>query len=191
MKTLSLVVLLSALAAPALAQNKNCSLEYKTGKLSWTAFKTPAKVGVNAGFDAFSVKAQKGISVEDVLNGASFEVQTHSVNSGDKARDAKIVTFFFQHGGKKVGISGKVTAVKDGKAMVAMTINGTTKEIAMPYTYNQTSRELVVKGQVNVLDFMLNDNLAALTKACMEKHEGKTWPEVDIQIAATLASNCK
>jgi hypothetical protein len=37
----------------------------------------------------------------------------------------------------------------------------------------------------------MKDNLAALTKACFEKHEGVTWPNVDLELVAVIKQICK
>lgn len=191
MKLMKWLVIILTLSMASAAFASTCEVSYKSGKLSWTAFKTPKKVGVGATFEDFSIKSEAAKSVEELLDGASFKVNVASVNSGDKARDAKIVGFFFKTAGRLIPMSGKVLSAKDGTVNVEFDINGKKKTIPMAYSMNEDSKELTVKGKIDVLEFALKKNLAAITKACYEKHEGVTWPDVEIQIVASLNNTCK
>ncbi|MBY0515916.1 MAG: YceI family protein [Bacteriovoracaceae bacterium] len=162
------------------AYAKECS--YESGKVTWTAFKTPKKVGVGAAFDKFTLKAGQKGTPEDLMNGATFSIDTKSINTGDKARDAKILSFFF----KKIAITGKVVSAKAGIAEVELKMNDVSHMVIMPYTFDAATSELKLTSKIDVVAFALKDNLASLTKACMEKHEGVTWPDVDVQMVAKL-----
>lgn len=165
---------------------------YKQGsKLSWTAFKTPAKVGVTAGFDKFSINSKPGKTIPELLQGSTFEVDSQSVNSGDPARDMKIQTFFFKKMLQGTKITGKVLKATDSEVEVELTMNGKSQVVKLNPTYEEKAMRLSLKGQINVLDFGMEKNLAMLTKACFEKHEGKTWPEVDLDLAAHVMKDCK
>lgn len=188
MKWLVIILMLSTLSN---AFASTCGISYKSGKLSWIAFKTPKKVGVGAVFEDFSIKSVTATTVEALLTHASFKVNVASINSGDKARDAKIIGFFFKTAGKLIPMSGKVVSAKDGTAEVEFDINGKKKTVPMTYSLNDDTKELTVKGKIDVLDFALEDNLAKLTKACFEKHEGKTWSDVEVQFVAKLDKPCK
>jgi len=165
---------------------------YKQGsKLSWTAFKTPKKVGVTAGFDKFTINSKPGKSIPELLKNSTFEVDAQSVNSGDPARDMKIETFFFKKMLEGTKITGKVLKASDTEVEVEMTMNGKSQVVKLTPTYEEKAMRLSLKGQINVLDFGMEKNLAMLTKACFEKHEGKTWPEVDLDLAAHVMKDCK
>jgi hypothetical protein len=70
-------------------------------------------------------------------------------------------------------------------------MNGTTKTVAMSSKFDDATSKLTLKGAIDVLDFGMKDNLASLTKACMEKHEGVTWPNVDLELVAAIKKSCK
>lgn len=192
MKKLITVALLG-LSMTAFAQTKKCTFEYvKDGSnLGWTAFKTPKKVGVSAKFTDFTVTATPASSVKDMLAGASFVVNSQSVDSGDKARDAKIMQFFFKKMLKGTKITGKVLKTTETSADVEMTMNGTTKTVAMTSKFDEAANKVSLKGSIDVLEFGMKDNLATLTKACYEKHEGVTWPNVDVELVAVVKTTCK
>ncbi len=192
MKILLSVAVLG-LTFSAFAKPQICSFDYqKEGStLSWTAFKTPKKVGVGAKFSDFLITAKNAKSTDDLLASASFEVNSQSIDSGDKGRDMKIAQFFFKNMLKGTKISGKVLKVSNNVADVEMTMNGTTKVISMTSKFDEASSKLIVKGALDVLEFGMKDNLAALTKACFEKHEGVTWPNVDLELSASVKKSCK
>jgi polyisoprenoid-binding protein YceI len=165
------------------------SFQDKETTVGWTAFKTPKKVGVKGKFSKFKMKAKAGDSVEMMLAKASFEINTASVDTTDKARDAKIVNFFF----KKMPsnkITGKVLKSENGKLEVQLNLNGVKKVVPMAYSYDDVIQKLAIVGSIDVLDFSMKSNLATLTKACFEKHEGVTWPNVDFEFLTTLKRVC-
>jgi hypothetical protein len=84
-----------------------------------------------------------------------------------------------------------VLKVSNNVADVEMTMNGATKVISMTSKFDEASSKLIVKGALDVLEFGMKDNLAALTKACFEKHEGVTWPNVDLELSAAVKKSCK
>ena len=190
-KLLSLALL--GLTVSAYAKPQICAYEYtKEGTtLAWTAFKTPKKVGVGAKFTDFTIKAPSAKSIHDLLSTATFEVNSQSVDSGDKGRDAKIQQFFFKKMLKGTKITGKVLKVTDTAAEVEITMNGTSKIVNMTSKYDEASSKLNLKGTIDVLEFGMQENLAAITKACYEKHEGKTWSDVNLDLTATVKQNCK
>ena len=192
MKILLSVAVLG-LTFSAFAKPQICSFDYqKEGStLSWTAFKTPKKVGVGAKFSDFTITAKNAKSTDDLLASATFEVNSQSIDSGDKGRDMKIAQFFFKNMLKGTKISGKVLKVSNNVADVEMTMNGATKVISMTSKFDEASSKLIVKGALDVLEFGMKDNLAAITKACYEKHEGVTWPNVDLELSAAVKKSCK
>lgn len=192
MKILLSVAVLG-LTFSAFAKPQICSFDYqKEGStLSWTAFKTPKKVGVGAKFSDFTITAKNAKSTDDLLASATFEINSQSIDSGDKGRDMKIAQFFFKNMLKGTKISGKVLKVSNNVADVEMTMNGATKVISMTSKFDDASSKLIVKGALDVLEFGMKDNLAAITKACYEKHEGVTWPNVDLELSAAVKKSCK
>lgn len=188
-----ILVISFIISTQALSKTQVCQWKYyKQGsKLSWTAFKTPKRVGVTASFDDFTITSKPGTTINDLLKGSTFEVNSQSVNSGDKARDMKIQTFFFKKMLEGTKMNGKVLSASDSEVEVEMTFNGKTNIVKLTPTHDEKAHRLSLKGQINVLDFGMEKNLAMITKACFEKHEGKTWPEVELDLAANVMKDCK
>ncbi len=193
MKKLLFTVLAMSLSFSAMAATSMCSVEFskKSAVINWTAFKTPKKVGVKGHFTDFKINTQKSADLEQLLSSATFEINTKSTDTGDKARDVKIFNFFFKTMVKGSKITGKVLKVNADKIDVELTFNGVTKKILMTSTVTDEGKNLILSGAIDVLDFGMKENLGALTKACFEKHEGVTWPNVDIELVTPITSTCK
>lgn len=177
------------ISSQAFAANCKYSFQSETSKLNWTAFKTPQKVGVKGGFTEFKIKSKTSDSILNVIKSATFTVNTASVSTGDKARDAKIAKFFFNADKAKVGIAGKVNSITSGVAQVEYTINKTKKIVPMTIVVKDDLATL--SGKIDVLDFMLNDQLTALNTACSQLHQGKTWSDVEISLEASFKKVCR
>jgi len=192
MKRLISIALIT-ITCGAYAKSQICSYEYvqEGSGVSWTAFKTPKKVGVGGKFTEFSITAKSAKSVADMLNGATFEINSQSVDTGDKARDVKIMQFFFKKMLKGTKITGKVLKSAEGKVDVEITMNGSTMVVPMVSSFDQTAKKVVLSGGIDVLKFGMKSNLDSITKACFEKHEGVTWPDVNIELSANVKSDCK
>lgn len=172
------------------ADKGSCKYSFAQEKTSikWTAFKTPQKVGVGGAFDSFEIKLanQSGSSIAELFKDASFTIDTKSVNTNDKGRDAKIVHHFFDDG---MSMSGQVVEVTDSTIKLMLKINNVQKVTELKYTI--TDGVLDAKGSIDVLDFSMNSMLQALNKACYALHQGKTWSDVDINLIADLSETCK
>lgn len=155
--------------------------------VGWTAFKTPAKIGVKGNFDEvkFVPASKMAKDVKSFLVGGTIEIATSSVNTKNKGRDANLVGFFFDKlSGDK--ITGKVLSVNTKKSavVVELTMNGTTK--ATPLKYSVKDGKLTAKGHIDMLDFQANAALASISKKCFAAHKGKTWNDVDIRFSTPV-----
>lgn len=152
-----------------------------TYAIEWTAFKTPAKVGVKGTFDQVKLSEvnQEAATLAEGLKGAQFSIVTSSASTGDPARDETLRLNFFS---KLVGnINGFFGEFKDGKVLVNLTLNGVTKE--KEFTYEETEAGVKLNGAIDILaDFTAKDAFNALHEACNALHEGKTWSEVEIAV---------
>lgn len=152
-----------------------------TYSIEWTAFKTPAKVGVKGTFDEVKLSEvnQEAATLAEGLKGAQFSIVTSSASTGDPARDETLRLNFFS---KLVGnINGFFGEFKDGKVLVNLTLNGITKE--KEFTYEATETGVKLNGSIDIIaDFTAQDAFNALHEACNALHEGKTWSDVEIAV---------
>ena len=79
--------------------------------------------------------------------------------------------------------------VKNDLLMLEIEMND--EEMTIPLNYTIKNNKLVAKGIIDVFDFDLNDNHKSLNKACSEKHEKKTWNDVEIHLTAKFKKVCK
>ncbi|NOT80157.1 MAG: YceI family protein [Bacteriovoracaceae bacterium] len=176
----------SALAA-------TCKYHYNNdaSKVSWVAFKTPKKVGVNVAFDKITITPKKlsAKRIEDLVEGSTFTIDTTTVNSKNPERDEKLKNFFFTSKGKPVLINGKVLSFKDNLLEVELKINDSKKNIIMKTSIADKNFSAI--GSIDVLDFALSENLGLINEACKELHEGKTWSDVEIKIESAFEQKCK
>lgn len=160
-------------------------------KVRWRAFKTPKKVGVEGlllDIEASGPREAKTWKELVLAQTLTIGAGPRSVSSGDATRDAKISKFFFGELAGAGAITAKAARVDEAgkKLVVAVTLNGVTREV--PMSYERKDASLTAKGRISVLDFAGGKALASITAACRELHEGKTWPEVEIGLAAEFVS---
>lgn len=157
----------------------------ETTKLTWTAYKTPEKVGVSGTFTEIEVSNTKESAVkEEVLEGASFKINGLSVSSGDESRDAKLADFFFQNLAAPE-ITGSIG--KFGDKIVPITIVLNDVEIVKDFGFSFENNKLTLTGTIDILDdFKAKKSFDLLHDACKDLHLNKTWSDVSIEIITEL-----
>lgn len=187
---LASLIIFGLVTSVVAAQKAGCTLAQK-GKVTaaWMAYKTPAKKGVSGVFDSvkYTPIAKEGNNFREILVGSSIVIDTTSVNSKHKDRDAKLVKFFFSNMNSKI-INAKIVDIKADKKIkgkprtgvvtLDITMNGVTKRVPMKYSFADSI--FSAKGVIDVFDFSANKALSAINKACFDLHQGKTWNDVTI-----------
>ena len=192
MKNMIFAILISLSAFAVEKTDEKCIFNKSSDpKLTWTAFKTPKKVGVKGTFDAITYNNNgEAKTLKDFLLNALLEIDTTSVKTGDTTRDGKLVSFFFGKMKNKT-IKAKIQMVKDKQVVVLLQMNGIKKEVTMDYAFENNM--LTLSATLDVLDWNMSKGLDALNKACAALHENKTWSDVNIlvEVPATLECNAK
>ena len=153
------------------------ALEVQQTTVKFTAFKTYAKKGVSGVFDKVTLTDKKANDVKSLLLNAAVDINTASVNSGNKGRDAKLVNAFFNVQNVK-HIKAKIVKVEKNSLMVAITMHG--KTLNIPMSYSVKNNTVKANGVIDLADFTMLPSLKSLNKACYTRHQGKTWQDVDI-----------
>jgi len=151
--------------------------EIQNTTVKFTAFKTYAKKGVSGVFDTIKLHDKKADSVAKLLANAAVSIDTSSVNSGNKGRDAKLVSKFFNVQNVKT-IQAKLSDVTKSSLVATITMHGKTLDI--PMSYSVKNGVVHAKGTIDLADFNMIPSLKSLNKACYALHKGKTWQDVDI-----------
>ena len=163
--------------AMLLASASLWALEVQNTTVKFTAFKTYAKIGVSGVFDKITVHTQKADTVSSLLKNATANIDTSSVNSGNKGRDSKLVEQFFNVQNVK-NIKAKIINVTKDMLLLQLNMHGKTLEIPMHYSVKNNTID--ANGFIDLADFAMLPSLKSLTKACYALHQGKTWQDVNI-----------
>lgn len=166
--------------------------------VKWTAFKTTAKVGVGGAFDQVNVTAgEKSTRITEVLQGIKFSIPTNSTNTNNPERDTKIIESFF---GTMEGtdlIIGQVNSVDgddvSGFCTVFLTMNNIENEVRLDYFVSEN--KVILKGEIDVLNWNGSASITALNEVCKDLHKGedgvtKTWSVVELYIESSLKKEC-
>lgn len=164
--------------------------------VSWTAFKTTAKVPVGGRFTAYEINSSVSTSAQPslLIQGAEFKIDVASANTNNPDRDMKIKKYFFGTLENTARITGKIKEVKGNKAILSLTMNNKTHDAEL--NYNIKDDTLQVKGTIDVAKWSGSKAVDALNKICYELHKGedgvsKLWSEVDVLFKSPLKKECK
>ncbi|MDD3592633.1 MAG: YceI family protein [Sulfurovum sp.] len=152
--------------------------EPESVEVGFTAFKTPAKIGVNGSFNTVEITGKRSAgSVEEMLTGLGVKIETKSVNSGHDGRDRLLVSDFFLvqfiH-----AIQARIVIVKADSMVVDITMNN--KTVSVPMVYKKEENKVMAKGYIDLSDFDMLPSLKGINTACYDLHEGKTWQDVEV-----------
>lgn len=193
MKLFSSLVVFSFFSTALVAQDKSqCvfSAPKEEVKVQWTAFKTAKKVAVPGSFTQVEFESKgESKNVEQLLQATSFKIDLTTVASGDPIRDGQLRSSFFKLLKQEGVASGNFIKARAGKVQMVLTMNGVRKSVPMNYTVKDDLLE--AKGSLNLFDFAAEAPFKTLAQACLVKHEGKSWPEVDLLLTAKLAKTCR
>jgi len=174
------------------AQAKNCSLNYNQNdvQITWTAYKTPKKVGVPGSFNKIHVAGPStGNSVVEILSQSSFSIDLLSLDTKNPTRDKTISTSFFRPLKEYSTAKGFFKNISKSKLDMVLNLNGKTKTV--PMKLELSGNTLKATGKIDVLDFAMSGSLAHLHRACKDLHQGKTWSEVSLQFTAPFHEKCQ
>ncbi len=151
--------------------------------LTFTAFKTPDKIGVDGFFDDIKLTNLKdGEKLSDRLKGSTFLIDSHSLNTKDPTgqRDPKLIQFFFDKLASP-SISGTFNGFDNGKAQLTIKMNNQSKNFEFDFQENDNG--LDINGSIDIVkDFEASSALSSIAEVCKDLHANKTWPEVSLKI---------
>lgn len=178
---------------------KTCSFQIKedTAKLTWTGYKFTEKKAVSGSFGKISWSQNKAASsLKGLMESISWEIDTSSVSSGDKARDFSLYTKFFElmKTGKKIAGNVKTFDPINKSAVASIEMNGVTHDVKFKVDSDKSS--MTFSGQLKLSEqFQVVASVNSLAAACKELHTGKdgkavTWDEVGLEVSASITETC-
>ncbi len=157
--------------------------------VTWTAFKTLAKVGVSGDFTSIAYRpaSKQSKDLSSLMIGSKIVIDSTKIDTKNPARDATISEMFFKQLPSAI-ITGKIVSLDEAKSTVTIELQmgGTTKII--PMKYELSNHTFKANGVIDILDFNGANALASISKSCYDLHEGKTWNDVGIQFQTTIIS---
>lgn len=201
MKKIYLLVLLFITVTVVISCKKNVKVENSlTAKMftvladstiiSWTAYKTTAKVPVKGQFSELIIEnAKKDSTMLGALNGLKFKIPVNSLFTNDTLRDGKLKKFFFGSMQNTNFIKGVLHMNNENTSMVELTMNGITREL--PIAYIVTDQKVTIVGNMELDNWQAKAALEALNLVCKDLHTGddgisKTWSDVKIEVIIVL-----
>ena len=157
-------------------------------KVSFTAFKTTAKVPVGGQFRIINISnTNAGSTPLEALNGTEFSIPVSSLLTNDVTgtRDPKLLEFFFGVMKNTELISGTFKTTADNKCSIDVTLNGETQNIPLAFEMNGDDK-ITFTGTMDLANWNAMDAVASINQACKELHTGddgvsKTWSDVAVQ----------
>jgi polyisoprenoid-binding protein YceI len=172
-----------------------CTYSYDESStiLTWTAFKTSEKIGVDGSFDQLVVNANESDDMWGVLTAATFEISVSSLNSQNTARDGKLKNSFFGNMEATEMITGTVTDINESEASVDIMMNG--MSISYGGDVSVEGETVTMEVVIDILDFNGGIAMDSLGVVCAAKHTGedgenRLWSDVLVTVKTTLKKNC-
>lgn len=172
------------------------SYEYQRAftKITWTAYKTMAKVGVSGSFNEFNVTpGSDSSSIKGMLNQLQFSIPVATTNSNNEERDQKLVATFFGSMMNTENIEGSFANVQGndsaGTMGIIIKMNDVSHEITGNYMVE--NNKIKITADMHLGDWKAESSVDALNKVCEDLHTGedgvsKLWPDVALEIESTL-----
>jgi polyisoprenoid-binding protein YceI len=184
-----LLLILSLISLSTFSKDCKWTADKGNINLEWTAYKTPAKAGVEGRFKELGVeKDLSADSLKGLLEGIEFNIDTASTRTKNTARDANIVKHFFQQVAGGLMIKGKTSKYENKVLTVDLTMNE--KNLALPLKVERSDKKIVATGVLDLFDLNLGKALSSINKACYKLHQGKTWNDVAIKLTIYLDNKC-
>lgn len=159
-------------------------------KVTWTAYKTTAKVPVTGSFNKLIIENNKsGATVMEALNELKFNLPINSIFSQNEIRDNKIKKFFFGTMLNTAAIEGTIYLENSTSGSVRIIMNGISHDL--PITYKVDGQSVSIEAVLNLDNWKAQLALEALNEACEDLHAGsdgitKTWSDVKINVTTFL-----
>lgn len=161
------------------------ALNGQSATVKWTAYKFTERAGVSGTFDSVtSATTMSEGTLQELLQNATFTIETRSVNSQLQLRDDRIYNAFFTTIGAET-ITGEFVAVDEGAGQVLITLGEQSGQADFSYSHAQDT--LVITSTIDLVSWKAEEGVTALNEVCKDGHTGadgvsKLWPDVNIEV---------
>lgn len=160
-------------------------------KVFWMAYKTSDKLKVVGQFEEFSTnhENQQFSSLEELMNGLEFTINSGSSVSGDEIRDLSLRDYFFKLFTENFKIKGSLSDISEKSALATIDVYGVANSFAL--NYSMENNILKMKGKFSLEEFGAKNAFNSIHQKCFDLHKGVTWDEVDVLIEVPILTDCK
>jgi len=163
--------------------------------VTWRAYKTFAKLGVDGQFTAvkYTPIAKEGKNFKALFVGSTVSIDSTKISTGNPDRDDTLVRMFFKKL-KNHTIKAKIVSItsdahvrgKPRTGVMQTTITFNDKSIGIPMKFHYEKGHLQANGTIDLFDFEAKVPLTTINKSCYDLHGGKTWNDVNIGFSTTI-----
>lgn len=167
------------------------AVEVSSPMIKFTGYKFTAKTPVSGTFKKVEWKFKKtGNSLEDILKGASFVIDSHSIDAGKKARNKNITSALFKNWGGRE-ITGSVVKVVRERKIAFTKFSVGKKSFEVPFRYSVANGKVTLSAVIDLIEVGFKKSFSMLSKKCAPWHKGKdgktlTWSEVALEVSAAV-----
>ena len=165
-------------------------------KVFWAGYKTTDKLKVVGEIEAFETNRTDEVfsSIEAMLDGLNFSLNTASSSSGDDVRDSNLKDNFFNLLTYNFQINGHFSGVQKDSVTAHVDVFGVEKSIKFSHVLENSL--LKVRGTFSLEDFGAIKAYQSIQNKCYDLHKGadgisKTWDDVDVIINVPISKVCK
>ena len=167
------------------------SFSDSTIKLFWAGYKTTDKLKVLGSFQEITTNHadQKFSSIEDLVNGITFSINSNSSESGDPIRDANLRDYFFNYLTDNFQINGHISEYNDDFVTANIDVLGIDRQVK--FSHSVANNVLKMRALISLEELGANIAYSSISDMCYELHKGpdgisKTWDEVNVLIDVPL-----
>lgn len=170
------------------------SYDENSSEFEWEAYKTENKVAVAGGFNVISVESDSSEDPIQMIQSIKFEMEASSVESNDETRNNNIKDYFFKTINTAKIVGHFVSIDENGKAKIAVTMNGIEFEFEGDYQYENDLFSF--KTVVDMASWNALSGIEALNEQCHDLHMGadgnsKLWSEIALRFKTRIKKECK
>ena len=178
---------------PSITKTNDCvySFDDSSIRVFWAGYKTEDKLKVIGQFkETKTDRSQREFSsVNEMVSGINFSINTASSASGDEIRDLNLQEHFFNLFTDNFEIKGVLGGFSEDSITATLSILGMEKDLKLSYTLKEDA--LKMKGTLSIEDFGAIKAYNSIHLKCFDLHKGITWDDVDVIIDVPFMKNCK
>lgn len=173
------------------------SFSDSTIKLFWAGYKTTDKLKVLGSFQEIKTNHsdQKFSSIDELVNGITFSINSKSSESGDPIRDTNLRDYFFNYLTDNFQINGDVLEYNDAFITANIDVLGVDRQVK--FSHSIVNNVLKLRAVISLDELGAYKAYNSISAKCYELHKGpdgvsKTWDEVNVLIDVPLITeDCK